>query len=74
MGMAGPIEDAAQRYIDAASFDDETTGHFFGSPAGKAVGKLEIQQNAHLLDVKKQNAGFATIIQLSEGVGYPGSA
>ena len=70
-GMAGPISAASQRYIDAGNFDDNTTGHFFASAPGKAVGPMEIQKNAHFLDRSYQDAGWNVIVRLSGGVDYP---
>ena len=70
-GMAGPISAASQRYIDAGNFDDNTTGHFFASPPGKAVGPLEIQKNAHFLDRTDQDAAWNVIVRLAGGVDYP---
>jgi hypothetical protein len=70
-GMAGPISAASQRYIDAGNFDDNTTGHFFASPPGKAVGPLEIQKNAHFLDRSFQDAAWNVIVRLAGGVDYP---
>ena len=70
-GMAGPISAASQRYIDAGNFDDNTTGHFFASPPGKAVGPLEIQKNAHFLDRSFQDAAWNVIVRLTGGVDYP---
>lgn len=71
LGMDGPVSAAAQRYIDAGNFDDNTTGHFFASPPGKGVGPLEIQKNAHFLDRADQDAAWNVIVRLSGGVDYP---
>jgi NAD(P)-dependent dehydrogenase (short-subunit alcohol dehydrogenase family) len=70
-GMAGPISDAAQRYVDAGNFDDDTTGHFFASPPGKMIGPLVIQKNAHFLDRSYQDAAWNVIVCLSGGTDYP---
>ncbi len=74
MGIAGPVAKAAQRYLDVASFDDETSGQFFASPVGKMVGELEIQRSPHLLDHDKQDAGWQAITRLAGGIGYPVAA
>ena len=72
-GMAQPVSAGAQRYIDAGSFDDDTTGHFFASAPGKMVGPMEIQKNPHFLNRTYQDAAWNVIVRLSGGVDYPSS-
>lgn len=71
MGMAAPVADAAQRYLDAAMFDDETSGHFFASAPGKMIGSVEIQKNPHLLKKSNQDSFWNVLVRISNGVAYP---
>jgi hypothetical protein len=71
ISMAGPISAAANRYLRAAEFDDETTGHFFASRPGKLVGPMLLQQWPPLLfDEESQTACWNTVVRLSGGVDY----
>lgn len=70
MGMAGPVADAARRYIDAGDFNDNTSGHFFASPPGKVVGKLEIQTTPHFLNQANQDAWWNVLVRLTGGLDY----
>lgn len=73
--MAGPVSAAAQRYIEAYAFDDETTGCFFASRPGKLVGPLQLQQAPpHLFDEACQTACWNTVVRLSGGLDYPAEA
>ena len=48
MGMAGSIESAAARYVVAADFRDDETGHFYASESRKKlVGPMAIQTWTH---------------------------
>ncbi len=69
-GQAGTVSQAARRYLDAANFDDKTTGKFFASPPGKGVGKLEEQKEAHFFEQKSQEASWNVISRLA-GIAYP---
>lgn len=71
MGMSWNIRNAADRYIKAGEFKAENTGHFYASPPGKLVGKMEIQKNEHFLNRDYQEAGWNAIVNLSGGVDYP---
>ena len=69
--MAAPVSTAAQRYLRAAEFDDETTGRFFASRPGKLVGPMLLQQWPPLLfDEESQTACWNTVVRLSGGVDY----
>ncbi len=72
MGMAGPIESAARRYLEAADFADDQTGHFYATAhRKKLVGPMGIQTwPAYFTDTPSQEAGFAAIVKLT-GVGFP---
>lgn len=65
MGLNGPIENAARRYLDASTYSPEVSGQFFASPQGKLVGELEVQSNSHFLDKKNQQASWNMLTQLS---------
>jgi len=69
VGLAGPVADAAGRYLQAADFDDATTGQFFASPPGKVTGPLQLQKGEQFLDRSLQEAGWQVISQLA-GVAY----
>ncbi|MCE7735651.1 MAG: SDR family NAD(P)-dependent oxidoreductase [Candidatus Heimdallarchaeota archaeon] len=73
-GMSWNIRNAADRYIEAGEFEADNTGHFYASPPGKMVGKMEIQNNEHFLNRDYQEAGWNAIVNLSGGVDYPTSA
>ena len=66
MGMAGSIEDAARRYLDASSFSSDVSGKFFASPPGKMVGPLEVQTAEHFVDEKNQQASWNMLTELSQ--------
>lgn len=66
LGMAGSIEDSAQRYLDASRFGSSVNGHFFASPPGKFVGELEIQTDEHFMDKKNQEASWNMLTELSQ--------
>lgn len=70
MGMAGPIENGVQRYVDAASFPESHNGKFYASKPGKLVGKLEQQMTPHLLDKDFHEACWKTLVILSQGEDY----
>lgn len=70
MGLAGPIENAARRYLTVANFDNKITGQFFASPEGKAVGKLEQKKQAHFFDETLQEACWNVIVNFT-GIDYP---
>ena len=66
MGMAGSVEDAAHRYLEASTFSTDLSGKFFASPPGKLVGAQEAQTNSHFLDEKNQQASWNMLTQLSQ--------
>ncbi len=74
LGMNGPVDKAARRYLDAAEFGDDQSGDFYASEgAKKLTGKLTVQtEPAHFVDEKAQETGFEAVVALT-GVGYPGS-
>jgi NAD(P)-dependent dehydrogenase (short-subunit alcohol dehydrogenase family) len=69
-GMAGPISAAARRYIDAAGFNDDTTGQFFASPKGKMIGDLVVQTTPHFLSETSQEACWNVLVRLTNGADY----
>ena len=72
MGMAGSIESAARRYLDAADLGDNETGHFYATAhRTKLVGPVGIQNwPEYFADEAAQEAGFAAVVKLT-GVGLP---
>ena len=71
IGMDGPVSAAARRYLEAEAFDDDTTGRFFASPAGKVVGDLQVQQDPNFLDRAGQEACWNVVIRLAGGASSP---
>ncbi|MEM9070155.1 MAG: SDR family NAD(P)-dependent oxidoreductase [Myxococcota bacterium] len=74
MGMNGPIEDGAKRYLDAAERDDEDTGNFYATAHPKRlVGPVGLQEDfPQFFDPDGPNAAFAALVSLT-GVDYPGA-
>ena len=74
MGMAGSIESAAARYVVAADFGDDETGHFYASEnRKKLVGPMAIQTwPEYFTDRPSQEAGFQAVVNLTK-VPFPGS-
>jgi hypothetical protein len=68
VGMAGSVEQGAQRYVDAGDFATDASGKFWASPPGKAVGPLEVQTQEHFFDETLQEAAFQSVVRLT-GVG-----
>ncbi len=66
-GMAGPLKDGVQRYVDAANMGDEESGGFYTSPAGKLVGPLERQTQPHIVDEENQSAAWRAVVGLAGG-------
>ena len=71
MGMAWKVEKAANRYYEAAHFEDDNTGNFYASKPGKMTGPMEIQTNDHFLNREYQQAGWNAIVKASGGVDLP---
>ena len=71
-GMAGSIEQGAQRYVDAGDFAADASGKFWASPPGKAVGPLEVQTQTHFADETLQEAAWRSVVRLT-GAGMPGA-
>ena len=71
-GMAGSIEQGAQRYVDAGDFATDASGKFWASPPGKAVGPLEVQTQTHFADETLQEAAWRSVVRLT-GAGMPGA-
>ena len=72
MGMNGSIENAARRYLDAAEFADDQTGHFYATAhRTKLVGPMGIQTwPEYFTDERGQEAGFNAIVKLT-GIEFP---
>lgn len=72
IGMAGSLETAARRYVDATARPDDDTGNFYATAhPSRAVGEVGLQSSfEHFLDRKEQDAAFEAIAKLT-GVGYP---
>ena len=72
MGMSGSIEKAARRYLDAASFGDEETGHFYATAHRRTLaGPMGIQTwPEYFHDTRGQEASFDALVGLT-GVAFP---
>jgi len=70
-GMSGTVSVAAGRYIEAAGYSDEVSGHFFASPPKKMIGQMEKVVRPHLLDRESQDATWDAIVRVAGGVDYP---
>ena len=70
-GMAGPVAQGAQRYVDAGDFAGDASGKFWASPPGKAVGPLEVQTQSHFADETLQEAAWDSVVRLT-GAGVAG--
>ncbi len=75
IGMAGPIESAARRYLDAADLGEQETGHFYATAdRKKLVGPVGIQTwPEYFVDEAGQEAGFEAVVKMT-GVTFPDSA
>ena len=74
MGMSGSVEKAARRYLDAADFGDEETGHFYATAhPRKLTGPMAVQTRPeHFNDARGQEASFDAMVRLT-GAGFPQS-
>ena len=72
LGMAGPTDKAARRYLDATHFSDDETGHFYATAhRKKLVGPMGIQTwPDYFTDERGQEAAFDAMVKLT-GVGFP---
>jgi NAD(P)-dependent dehydrogenase (short-subunit alcohol dehydrogenase family) len=72
MGMNGPIEDGAKRYLDAAERSDDDSGHFYATAhPKKLVGAVGLQETfPQFFDSEGHQAAFDAIVELT-GVAYP---
>jgi NAD(P)-dependent dehydrogenase (short-subunit alcohol dehydrogenase family) len=72
MGMNGSMDKGARRYLDAAEYTDDDTGHFYATAKRKKlVGPVSVQTwPDHFTDEGAQEAGFDAVISLT-GVGIP---
>jgi NAD(P)-dependent dehydrogenase (short-subunit alcohol dehydrogenase family) len=72
MGMDGPIDKGARRYLDAADFGDDDTGHFYATAhRRKLVGPLGIQTwPEYFANERGQEAAFDAMERLT-GVEFP---
>ena len=72
MGMAGSLEKASRRYLDAADLSDDETGHFYATAhRRKAVGSVGIQTwPEYFTATDNQEAGFEAVVRLT-GVPFP---
>lgn len=72
MGMAGSLQAAAKRYVEAAALGDDATGHFYATAhRKKLVGPVDIQTWPEFLtDRANEDAAFRALVDLT-GSGYP---
>ncbi len=67
IGMSGPIEPTARRYLDAVDLGDDKTGHFYATAhRKKLVGPMEIQTwPEYFTDEVSQETGFDAVVKLT---------
>jgi hypothetical protein len=67
MGMSGPIDKAAARYVQAADFSDHQNGHFYATAHRKKLaGPMGVQTwPDHLLDEGGREASLQAMIRLA---------
>ena len=72
MRMNGSIDKGARRYLDAADFTDDQTGHFYATEnRKKLVGPMSIQTwPEYFINERAQQAGFDAVVALT-GVDFP---
>ena len=72
MGMNGSIDKGARRYLDAAEYADDDTGHFYATANRKKLtGPVAVQTwPDYFTDEAAQDAAFDGMVALS-GVGLP---
>ncbi len=68
MGMAGSLEAAARRYVDALAFDDDENGQFYATAhPKKLVGPMGRQTGfKHFGDVSLQEAAFEAVVRMTD--------
>ncbi len=68
VGMAGSLEVAAKRYVDALELDDDANGLFYATAhPKKLVGPMGLQDGFEQFgDVSLQEAGFEAVVRLTE--------
>lgn len=73
MGMNGPIDKGARRYLDAAEYADDETGHWYAAAKRrKLVGPVEVQTWPDcFVDEGAQEDELRAVVALT-GVGVPG--
>ena len=67
MAMAGSVETAAGRYLQAADFADDVSGQFFASPPKKMIGDLTKVDLPHINDEASQEAAWNVVVRLARG-------
>jgi len=72
IGMSGSIDKGARRYLAAADFGDEETGHFYATAHPKKLtGPMGIQTwPSYFNDTRGQEASFDAMVKLT-GVDFP---
>ncbi len=68
LGMAGSLEPAARRYVDALNLGDDDTGHFYATAhPKKLVGPMGRQESpSFFADRKGHDAAFEALVRLTK--------
>jgi len=74
LGMRSSVATGAGRYLDAAGYPADVTGHFFASAPRKTTGPVEVVDLPHLRNTAAQEAGWSALVRVSGGVDYPAAA
>jgi NAD(P)-dependent dehydrogenase (short-subunit alcohol dehydrogenase family) len=67
-GLAAPTSVAAARYLEAADFDERTTGQFFASAPKKMTGPLHRMEQPHVIDLTSQEAAWNATVAVAGGI------
>ena len=70
MAMAGSVETAAGRYLQAADFAADVSGQFFASPPKKMTGDLTVVDLPHINDEASQEAAWAVVVRLARDASF----
>jgi len=65
LGMAAPVSEAADRYLQALTFTPDVSGQFFASKPKKMTGALVKMEHPHFADQGSQEAVWEAVVNLT---------
>lgn len=68
--LTSPVAVAAARYLEAANFASDVSGHFFASEPKKMTGPMERMQQPHVFVTANRDAAWNAIVAVA-GVDIP---